>query len=213
MTQPVDVVGKKFGRYLVIAKSNKRTKAMKQMVFCKCDCGIEKEVIVGNLRNGLSKSCGCLKSERTSEPMKKHGLSKNTMYMRYRQMIKRCYDEASKEYKNYGNRGIKVCERWLESIENYIDDMGNPPFKDASIDRVNNNLGYSKENCKWATKKEQSENRRTTTMVNINGENLCLSDWSKKLGLNKKAVADRIKAGWDIKMAVTMKKHTKIKHI
>lgn len=213
MTTQVDIVGQRFGRYLVIAKSDKRTKAMKQMVLCKCDCGTEREVVAGNLRSGLTNSCGCWKDEKTSARMKKHGFSKNTMYMRYRSMIKRCYEKTHKEYANYGGRGITVCSRWLDSVENYIEDMGFPPFKDASIDRIDNNLGYSKENCRWATKKEQSENRRATTMVNMNGENLCLSDWSKKLGLNKQSVARRIKAGWSVEMAITMKKHTKIKHI
>jgi hypothetical protein len=75
-------------------------------------------------------------------------------------MISRCYFPDNPEYKNYGSRGIKVCDRWLESVENYVEDMGFPPFKDASIDRINNDNGYSKENCRWATKKEQTENRR-----------------------------------------------------
>lgn len=160
MTQKADVLGQKFGRYTVIANSDKRTKAMKQMVLCRCDCGNEREVTVGNLRSGISKSCGCLKAEKTSERRKKHGFSKTTMYHRYRAMIARCYDPTHKEFHNYGGRGIKVCERWLESVENYIQDMGFPPFKEASVDRTNNDLGYFPENCRWATKREQSLNRR-----------------------------------------------------
>jgi hypothetical protein len=160
MTQPVNVLGQRFGRYLVTAKSDKRTKAMKQMVLCKCDCGIEREVVVGNLRSGLTTSCGCWKDEKTSARRKKHGFSKTTMYYRYRAMIRRCYDPLHKEFHYYGGRGIKVCSRWLESVENYIEDMGFPPFKEASIDRINNDGNYFKENCRWATKTEQNLNRR-----------------------------------------------------
>lgn len=160
MTKPVDVLGQRFGRYLVIATSDKRTKAMKQMVMCKCDCGTEREVVVGNLRSGLTTSCGCWKDEKTSERRKKHGFSKTTMYYRYRRMVGRCYLPDDPEYKNYGGRGIKVCDSWLESVENYINDMGFPPFKTAQIDRINNDLGYFKDNCKWVTPKENTNNRR-----------------------------------------------------
>jgi hypothetical protein len=165
MTQPVDVLDQRFGRYLVIAKSDKRTKAMKQMVLCKCDCGTEREVVVGNLRSGLTTSCGCWKDEKTSKRRKKHGFSKTTMYHRYRSMIRRCYDPLNREFQNYGGRGIKVCNRWLESVENYIEDMGFPPFDTASVDRINNDGGYSKENCRWATKTEQNLNRRRTVIA------------------------------------------------
>ena len=160
MTAPIDIVGQRFGRYLVTAKSDKRTKAMKQMVLCKCDCGTEREVVAGNLRSGLTTSCGCWKDEKTSARRKKHGFSKTTMYHRYRSMIRRCYDPLHKEFHYYGGRGIKVCNRWLESVENYIEDMGFPPFKEASIDRINNDGSYFKENCRWATKTEQNLNRR-----------------------------------------------------
>ena len=155
-----DLAGQRFGRYLVVKDSDRRTKAMKKMVWCKCDCGTEREVVASNLRSGLTNSCGCWKDEKTSIRRKKHGFSKTTMYHRYRQMIQRCYLPDNPEFKNYGGRGIKVCDRWLESVENYVEDMGFPPFKEAQVDRIDNDAGYSKENCRWATPQENSLNKR-----------------------------------------------------
>ena len=159
MSKPLDVVGQKFGRYLVIAKSDKRSKAMKQMVLCRCDCGVEKEVVVSNLKSGSSKSCGCLKAEKTGERRRKHGFSKTTMYHRYRHMIQRCYIPTNSEYRNYGGRGIKVCDRWLNSFENFYSDMGERP-KGKTLDRINVNGNYEPTNCRWATPTEQEQNKR-----------------------------------------------------
>jgi len=211
MTKLIDVVGQRYGRYLVIAKSDKRTKANKQVVLCKCDCGTEREVVVNNLRSGTSTSCGCWKDEKTGARRKIHGYSKNSMYHRYRSMIRRCYDPLHKEFHNYGGRGIKVCDRWLESIENYMEDMGKAPFYMASIDRIDNNGDYLKENCHWATKKEQTINRRTTKMIEYNGESLCLSDWSRKLGFEKQFVQKRLKRGWTVEEAIKNPKGTVIR--
>lgn len=160
MTAPIDIVGQKFNRYTVIATTEKRTKAGKQIVLCRCDCGNEREVVAGNLRSGMSNSCGCFKVEQTKKRLTKHGFSGTTMYWRYRQMINRCYIPTHKEFKNYGGRGIKVCDRWLEKVENYIEDMGFPPFKDAQVDRIDNDGGYSKDNCKWSTPSENSKNKK-----------------------------------------------------
>lgn len=210
MAKNIDVVGQRFGRYLVIAKSDKRTKAMKQMVLCKCDCGIEREVVVGNLRSGLSTSCGCWKDEKTSARRKIHGYSKNSMYHRYRAMIRRCYDPLHKEFHNYGGRGIKVCDRWLKSVENYMEDMGEAPFYMASIDRIDNDGDYFKENCHWATKKEQTINRRVTKIIEINGESMCLADWSRKLGCTKTAIYSRLRRGWTIEESINTNKGKKL---
>lgn len=203
MTKPVDVVGQRFGRYVVISNSSIRTKAKKQMVYCRCDCGTERLVTVGNLRSGISESCGCLKSEKTRLRRTKHGLSQTTMYLRYRGMIRRCYMLGSPEFHNYGARGIKVCARWLESVENYIQDMGQPPFEWASVDRIDNSGDYCKDNCRWASKKEQSLNRRTTNFIEFNGETLCVSDWAKKIGLSNGGLRNRLLRGMSVEDALT----------
>ena len=196
MTQPVDVLGQRFGRYLVIAKSDKRTKAMKQMVICKCDCGTERDVVVGNLRSGLTTSCGCWKDEKTGERRRKHGLSKTTMYYRYNQMIHRCYILNNPEYKNYGGRGIKVCDRWKD-INNFIDDMYSLYIPGLDLDRINNDGDYEPSNCRWVTRKVNCNNRRDSIFIEYNGYKKTISEWADYLNIPYSVITYRLKS-WSV---------------
>jgi len=120
-------------------------------------------------------------------------------------MIKRCTNPNTKGYSNYGGRGIKVCERWLHSFENFLADMGPKPSPAHSIDRYpDNNGNYEPKNCRWATRTEQSFNKRTNRLIQHNGETLPLSVWAGRTGMKRETIADRLAHGWTISDALTI---------
>lgn len=140
----------KFGRWSVIDLP-----ASKYHTMCVCDCGIVKEVDTSTLTRGKSKSCGCLHKEKVTT----HGYNGTRTYKSYHAMKERCLNTNHQAYEFYGGRGITICNRWLLSFENFIEDMGERP-EGRTLDRINNNEGYSKMNCRWATKSEQNKNKR-----------------------------------------------------
>lgn len=168
---------------------------------CSCECGNEKIIRTAKITGGWTKSCGCIKKNNA----KKHGYSRKTEYNIWQNMKARCYNRDSASYKLYGARGITVCDRWLESFENFIEDMGNKP-DGMSLERIDNNSGYSKDNCMWATHTEQALNRRTNTTVSFMGEELPLKAMCIKHGLGYKKVYARInKLGWSVEDALSKK--------
>ena len=158
----VDVIGHKYGRLKAVKECEENRNGL-IYVLCICDCGNEKIVQKGNLRGGNVKSCGCLLKETASKTSRKY---KNKMSRSYRNvyyhMKDRCYNPKSDRYYRYGGRGIKVCDRWLESFDNFYDDMGGRPFKGAQLDRTDNDKGYYPENCRWVTAFENSMNRNVS---------------------------------------------------
>lgn len=135
--------------------------------------------------------------------MLKHGKVRTPEYRAWASMKKRCLTPTSHNYHLYGGRGISVCPEWIDSFEVFYRDMGPRPSYEHSLDRINNNGHYSKENCRWATKSEQSTNRRSTQFVTAFGETKCLSRWSEEFGVPFNTLSRRVKDGWHPEVALT----------
>jgi len=160
----IDLTGKQFGRWTVIEFHGIKNKSS-YLWLCQCECGERKLVGSGHLMHNRSKGCKeCKKKNYIGEKQNnfKHGKSDSLEYKIWQAMKNRCTNKNVDSYVNYGGRGIKVCERWLNSFENFYADMGPRPGKEYSIDRINNDDNYEPNNCRWATKKEQQNNRRNS---------------------------------------------------
>lgn len=155
-------VGNRYGRYTVISLGDR--KGGKVMWNCICDCGTEKSVRGTELRYGRTVSCGCYNLEKSKKQRTKHGCN-HPLYYTHANMIQRCTNTENPEYKNYGARGISVCDRWINSFDDFVEDMGEKPSKNHSIDRVDNNGNYEPLNCKWSTREEQNRNMRGTSSI------------------------------------------------
>ena len=164
----IDLTGQPFGR-LVVIREYGRSKDRQIMWLCKCDCGAETVVTSSHLRSGNTQSCGCLRREQIASLNKTHGCAKKTWYKVYCNMMERCghlEGASERNLRNYRDRGITVCELWQKSPLDFGDWLfAHGWHKGLQIDRIDNNLGYSPENCRVVTPKENSNNRRNTTVL------------------------------------------------
>ena len=206
------VNGQVFGRWTVVETLPTKEGNNHRMVLCRCECGVQKEVRKSSLTSGDSKSCGCLCSEVNSKRMRTHGLSKEPLYSVWIGMHKRCYNTKNKDFKHYGGRGIKVRDPWHndEGLKQFVLDMGDSYVEGLELDRVDVNGDYCKENCRWATRREQVINRRVmgssfdANMITFEGKTLCLSQWADETGLSSSLLSDRITTlGWTVEKALT----------
>ena len=193
--------GQKFGNWTVLSTEIKLCgKKTNSICMCRCSCGKIKEVRATLLIKGRTSRC---KSCASREKNKKHGKSYTDEYKIYIGIKKRCYNPNSTAFNRYGGRGIKVCDRWLESFENFLEDMGDRPSKNHSIDRIDVNGDYSPENCRWADNKTQMRNRKNTKIINYKGSVKPISQFCEELALPYRVVYERIKMGWSVEKAFT----------
>lgn len=193
-----DLTGLKFGKLTVIKKVG-RDKKYNTLWLCKCECGNEKIVARDKLVVGNTKSCGCAKSKFFTNLNKKHGLSHSRLWRVWCNIKKRCYYKNHKAYKEYGERGITVCEEWLNDFQAFHDWAmangynENAPKGQCTIDRINNNGNYEPNNCKWVSMKEQARNKRNNKIITYNGISKCLVEWAEDMNLNAKYLGGQIR--------------------
>lgn len=201
MSKIANHLHKKFGRltvieYLGVKLQARKTKAQWKAI---CECGNYWNGSGNSLQSGKAKSCGCLALELNVCIKSHEEYHHSKEYNTWVKIKQRCYNIKSKDYSNYGGRGIKVSREWLGSFSTFLMDMGRSPTKTHTIDRINVNEGYSKENCRWATRLDQCNNQRKNILIEYNNETLTLSQLSEKLGIAYYNVRQSYKRGFTAK--------------
>ena len=188
----IDLTGQQFGSWEV--KRRDSLGKHKQILWlCQCDCGSRGLVSGSDLKLGKSKSCGCYKRNLHTI----YNMCYEDTYNNYTSMMSRCYNESNIAFSNYGGRGIKVCKRWRSNPEAFHIWAHNIGYKKGlTLDRIDNDKGYSPENCRWATYKEQNSNRRNNHTLTYRGETKTLTQWSEKIGIKKSTLQRRAASGW-----------------
>jgi hypothetical protein len=187
----LNLSGQKFHRLTALARVENKAETHGAQWSFRCDCGTIKTIVGQLVYHGKIKSCGCLRTDR--KPRLKHGMAKTKEFNSWASMRQRCKNKDCKAHSDYGGRGITICPEW-DDFSKFYADMGPRP-KGTSLDRKNNNVGYSPENCHWADQKTQTRNRRTTTFCEFQGETLPLQTWAERFKLPYKTLWHRHKIG------------------
>ena len=201
----IDLTGQKFGFLTVLSRAGStRRRGKKRFAtwLCRCDCGQEVVVAGQRLRNGKRKACG--QSGHHWRNREHHGLSVRfpSEYRTWYAMQRRCYQKNDPAYKNYGGRGLTVCDRW-NSFAAFLDDMGPKPSPDLTLERVDVDGNYELDNCCWAPRVAQSRNRQRSVYVMLKGRRMLLLDAAALHGLDRKVVYGRLRLGWSLEKALT----------
>lgn len=197
-----DFSGQVFGRWTIV----KRIGKVGSLWLCKCECGTERAVQSATFKRGRSKSCGCYRDDVAENLHKRHGLSRTKPYITWTGMKQRCYNPNFEQYKDYGGRGITVCDEWRESFTKFYLDMGDAP-ENMTLDRIDNNGNYEKTNCRWASPVQQAENRRQQSKevrLTFAGITLTISDWAKRLNIPRTRIYSRLKSRWEIERVLSV---------
>lgn len=186
-------IGQRFNRLVVVERAGKN-KWGATIFRCQCDCGNETRSSSQSLLNGDSQSCGCLRREKFLQLNTSHLHSRTPIYRVWSSIIQRCTNPNNQKWTDYGGRGITVCERWLK-FEYFLADVGERPNNRLTLERKDNDLGYCKENCKWATRKVQMNNRRNNHRITIDGRTQTLTQWCREFRIHPNTVQNRINRG------------------
>lgn len=217
----IDLTGNKYGRLTVIERSESyisKSGIPKVKWLCKCDCGNTVNVLGVDLRRGNTKSCGCLNLEKSIEKISHynkehksiHGHRNDRLYFIWESMKQRCNNPNCKEYNYYGAEGKIVCEEWQEFMPFYDWSMANGYADNLTIERIDRKKGYSPDNCKWATRKEQANNRRSNQLIEYKGRTQTMKQWAEEFGINYNTLWSRInKHDWNVTKAFTTPTRTK----
>lgn len=197
-------IGGRFGRLHILSDAP-RVRG-KRKVLCRCDCGTEKIIDAGSIRNGDVRSCGCLSREQVSVRSITHGHAVGGVlpseYVIWANMRYRCSNPKNKSFPRYGGRGIRVCERWDQSFAHFLEDMGRRPSPSHSIERINNGGHYEPENCRWATPVQQANNKRGNHVITIGERSQTIAQWAREIGIKPSIIRGRIYEGWSEEDAV-----------
>lgn len=192
----IDIIGQRFGRLMVVEETADRTKCGEVKYLCLCDCGNTKIVAGTSLRYGKTKSCGCLSAESTSERARTHGKSKTRIYKIWAGLRDRCSNPNRHEFADYMGRGITVCKEWEDDFQAFYDwSMANGYSEKLTIDRIDNDGPYSPDNCRWTTRKAQSDNTRLTVHITVDGETKNITDWANTIGVARSTISRHVKSG------------------
>lgn len=190
----IDLTGQTFGRWTVVSLDPTSVKPKRW--HCVCECGTKRIVAGQNLRNGRSTSCGCYASEWSVEKHTTHGMHKHAAYRSWRSMSARCSLSTDPGYAEYGGRGITVCEQWRD-FAGFWKDMGPTWAEGLSLDRIDNDKGYEPRNTRWATDRQQANNRRNNQMIPTPIGPMTLSNAAREFGINRATLDRRMRDGWD----------------
>ena len=202
----IDLTGQRFGRWVVLEKAPRRPKVPGSFWLCKCDCGTIKEVHSRRLRDGSSTSCGCWRREWASEANSIHHMVNTRLYRIWFHMRQRCANVNAINYKSYGGRGITVCDEWQSFLPFYEWAIKSGYDDSLTIDRIDNDKGYSPSNCRWVDAITQANNKRNNHYITVGDKTESISSWARITGIERSTITKRIESGWSEVEAVTIPK-------